>query len=54
MNRLTTMKWLEIVRFELVYQLRRKSTWFIFALFLIPLIGVTDDSEGRRRRWSLI
>jgi hypothetical protein len=38
------MKWLEIVRFELVYQLRRRSTWLIFALFLFPLIGVTNDA----------
>lgn len=30
------MKRLEIVRFELVYQLRRKSIRFIFALFLFP------------------
>lgn len=44
MNRVTAMKWLEIVRFELVYQLRRRSTWFIFALFLFPLIGVTNDA----------
>jgi hypothetical protein len=44
MNGVTTMKWLEIVRFELVHQLRRRSTWFIFALFLFPLIGVTNDA----------
>ena len=43
MNRITTMKWLEIVRFELVFQLRRKSTWFFFGLFLFPLIGVTNE-----------
>jgi hypothetical protein len=43
MNRITTKKWLEIVRFELVFQLRRKSTWFFFGLFLIPLIGVTGE-----------
>src|SRR5688572_10853283 len=51
MNRVTTMKWLEIVRFELVYQLRRRSTWFIFALFLFPLIGVTNDAliDARNR-----
>lgn len=34
--------WLEIFRFEVVYQLRRKSTWLFFGLFLIPLIGVTN------------
>jgi ABC-type transport system involved in multi-copper enzyme maturation permease subunit len=38
------MKWLEIVRFEIVCQLRRRSTWFFFALFLIPLIGVTSEA----------
>lgn len=43
MNRITTRKWLEIVRFELVFQLRRKSTWFFFGLFLIPLIGVSTE-----------
>ena len=43
MNRIATRKWLEIVRFELVFQLRRKSTWFFFGLFLFPLIGVTTD-----------
>ncbi len=43
MNRITTRKWLEIVRFELVFQLRRKSTWFFFGLFTIPLIGVTGE-----------
>jgi ABC-2 type transport system permease protein len=43
LNRITIRKWLEIVRFELVFQLRRKSTWFFFGLFLIPLIGVTLD-----------
>ncbi|MPY90582.1 MAG: hypothetical protein GEU99_22005 [Luteitalea sp.] len=47
----TTMKWLEIVRFELIYQFRRRSTWFIFALFLFPLIGVTNDDliDARNR-----
>ena len=39
-----TRKWLEVMRFELVLQLRRKSTWFLFALFLFPLIGVTNDA----------
>ena len=43
MNRIRVMKWLEIVRFELVFQLRRKSIWFFFGLFLIPLIGVTNE-----------
>lgn len=33
------MKWLEIVRFELVYQLRRRSTWLFFGVFLLPLMG---------------
>ncbi|MGH7573100.1 MAG: hypothetical protein ACREMK_14855 [Gemmatimonadota bacterium] len=33
------MKWLEIVRFELVYQLRRWHTWVFFGVFLLPLFG---------------
>jgi ABC-2 type transport system permease protein len=37
-------KWREIVRFELVYQLRRKSTWLFFTLFMFPLIGVTTEN----------
>ena len=51
MNGVTAMKFLEIVRFELVYQLRRRSTWFVFALFLFPLIGVTNDDliDARNR-----
>ncbi|HEX7153610.1 MAG TPA: M1 family aminopeptidase [Thermoanaerobaculia bacterium] len=32
-------KWLEVVRFELVYQLGRRSTWLFFALFLLMLFG---------------
>jgi hypothetical protein len=44
LNPIATRKWLEIVRFELVFQLRRKSTWFFFGLFLIPLIGVTREA----------
>ena len=42
MNRVTMQKWLEIVRFELVYQFRRKSTWIFFAVFLLPLFGETN------------
>jgi ABC-type transport system involved in multi-copper enzyme maturation permease subunit len=45
------MKWLEIVRFELARQLRRRATWVLFGLFLFPLIGVTSDGlvdAGRR------
>jgi ABC-2 type transport system permease protein len=38
----TTAKWLEIVRFELFYQLRRKSTWILFAITLFPLLGQTN------------
>lgn len=51
MNRVSAMKWLEIVRFELVYQLRRRSTRIVFALFLFPLIGVTNDGllDARNR-----
>ncbi len=37
------MKWLEMVRFELAHQLRRKSTWLLFGLFLFPLVGVTNE-----------
>lgn len=37
------MKWREVVRFELAYQLRRKSIWVLFGLFLFPLFGVTMD-----------
>jgi ABC-type transport system involved in multi-copper enzyme maturation permease subunit len=45
------MKWLEIVRFELAHQLRRRSTWVLFGLFLFPLIGVTSDDlvDARNR-----
>jgi hypothetical protein len=43
MDRVATMKWAEIVRFELVLQLRRRSTWIIYALFLLPLLGVTSE-----------
>ncbi|HEX8154442.1 MAG TPA: hypothetical protein VF698_15015, partial [Thermoanaerobaculia bacterium] len=42
MNRLTIVKWLELVRFELVYQLSRKSTWLVFAVFLLLLSGETN------------
>jgi len=38
----STRKWLEIVRFEVSYQLRRKATWFFFAAFLMPLMGQTN------------
>ena len=36
-------KWLEIVRFELVHQLRRWPLWVLFGLFMFPLVGVTLD-----------
>lgn len=42
MNRLTTRKWLEIVRFELIYQLKRRSTWIFFGVLLFPLFGQTN------------
>lgn len=38
----STASWIELVRFELAYQLRRKVTWFFFAIFLIPLLGQTN------------
>jgi ABC-2 type transport system permease protein len=50
-NDVTTMRWLEVVRFELAHQLRRRSTWVLFGLFLFPLIGVTSEdlaNAGRR------
>lgn len=46
MTDVATMKWLEIVRFELVHQLGRRATWILFGLFMFPLIGVTDDDLG--------
>jgi hypothetical protein len=41
MNGVAAMKWLEIVRFELVYQLKRRTTWIVFA-------GVLAMAAGRR------
>jgi ABC-2 type transport system permease protein len=38
----STRKWLEIVRFELVHQLRRRSTWIFFGVFLLMLFGETN------------
>ena len=50
----TTAKWLEIVRFELAYQLRRKSTWILFAIFLFPLMGQTNGQViGAQERGML-
>ncbi len=43
------LKWLEIVRFELVHQLRRRSFWILFGLYLIPLVGVTSDDLAKAR-----
>lgn len=43
------MKWLEIIRFELVFQFRRKSTWLFFAVLLLPLIGLTNDQVTNAR-----
>lgn len=37
----TAARWVAVIRFELLYQLRRKATWFFFAVFLLPLIGHT-------------
>jgi ABC-type transport system involved in multi-copper enzyme maturation permease subunit len=39
----STTKWLEIVRFELVYQLRRRAVWVFFAVFLFFLWGNVND-----------
>ena len=49
-----TRRWLEIVRFELVYQSRRWSTRLLFALFLFPLIGVTDDGLSDARSGEVL
>ncbi|HYR29056.1 MAG TPA: ABC transporter permease, partial [Thermoanaerobaculia bacterium] len=35
-------KWLEIIRFEIGYQLSRKSTWVVFGAFLVMLMGQTN------------
>ena len=35
-------KWLEIVRFELVFQLRQRATWLFFGVFLVLLGGQTN------------
>ena len=43
------MKFLEIVRFELAHQLRRRTTWILLALFMFPLIGVTSDDLADAR-----
>src|SRR3954468_4140234 len=42
MNRVSAFKWLEIVRFELGYQLRSKAMWVFVALFLLMLFGQTN------------
>ena len=42
MSRVTAMKWREIVRFEVVYQLRRWSTWIFFGVYLLLLFGQTN------------
>ena len=34
-------RWIEMIRFEVKYQLRRKAAWFFFAVFLLPLFGET-------------
>ncbi len=49
MHDAAAMKWVEIVRFELVFQLRRRSTWIFFILFLFPLIGVTSEALTEAR-----
>ena len=48
------MKWLEVVRFELAHQLRRRSTWVLFGLFLFPLIGVTTDQLVNAQRGEIL
>jgi hypothetical protein len=40
---------MEVVRFELVYQLRRRSTWLFFALFLLMLFGQVNGDVGSAR-----
>ncbi|MEO8381465.1 MAG: ABC transporter permease [Acidobacteriota bacterium] len=51
MNNPATRKWLEIVRFELVHQLRRRSTWIFCGVFLMLLLGQTNGQvmEARDR-----
>ncbi|MBW3670868.1 MAG: hypothetical protein KY432_04270, partial [Acidobacteria bacterium] len=48
------LQWREIVRFELVNQVRRGSLWFLFALFLFPLIGIITDSLMDARNHELV
>ncbi|MEQ9569758.1 MAG: hypothetical protein RLN75_06170, partial [Longimicrobiales bacterium] len=44
----------EMVRFEVVHQLGRISTWVMFGLFLFPLVGVTlDDLADAQRSEAL-
>ncbi|MEA2328370.1 MAG: type transport system permease protein [Thermoanaerobaculia bacterium] len=47
-------KWLEIVRFELFYQFRRKSTWILFAIFLFPLLGETNGQVLEAREQGML
>ncbi|MBA3885183.1 MAG: hypothetical protein H0X67_05565 [Acidobacteria bacterium] len=42
----TAAQWLEIVRFEMVCQLGRKSIWFLFAVFLLPSMGQIRGAVG--------
>ena len=41
----TMAQWLEIVRFELVHQFRRKSNWLSFAVFLLLLSGQMNGQD---------
>ncbi len=40
-----TAQWLEIVRFEIVHQFRRKSNWLFFAVLLLLLSGQMNGQD---------
>lgn len=41
---ITRRQWIEFVRFEFLNQIRRRSVWFLFLLFLFAVIGITSDA----------
>jgi ABC-2 type transport system permease protein len=47
-------KWLEIVRFELAYQFRRKSIWILFAIFLFPMSGQTNGQVIAAQEYGML
>jgi len=54
MRRTATLKWLEIVRFEVTYQLRRLPTWFFFAIFALMLFGQTNGQVMSATQHALL